>query len=664
MSAPLRICLLRFLLPLLCLLPVTLSAQTPWTTQVETAWLHQVLPEADHFSDKAGDPPVYTGYRINAEGESEVVGYAFLSGDIPPTERGYAGPIDMLIGLHVEGRISGLKILDYIESYVHTRGDFLDNTAFQFQFRNKSLEDGFRLGRDVNGISSATVSALAISRGVRNAAHRVAMAYTDFGAGEAMQRRWASNARDLLAEKSWQQLLEQGTVHELRVPIDPENDVELILYMSYVGHAVIGEYLTGAEAWATAERNASLRTDGGEMLLVAVGGNAGNQFRQERISLAQDESPLRMIERRQFAYAGNASEGLFVDRARLTGAVVLNGNIDITRPFQVGYTPLRSDQTFSVEVSLDDLGLALAAGEPILSAEELAQAMLAQANVFVRLRHDPPWGQVNWPKVGMLLIILGMVMAAFLRNDARLRWLTLGVTLIYLGFIDKGFLSISHLTNAIQQGPAILLNNLPLLIIVSFTLITTLIWGRVFCSSLCPFGAVQDIIARLTPKRWRIKVPQAIHQRALWIKYLILAGIVAAAFLWSGVSLFQYFEPFGTLFFLSAPLLLWAILALFLLGSIFIERFYCRYACPLGAALGVISLLSPRRIARVPQCSLCKVCERSCPTAAIQREKIDFKECVRCDLCERKLIDQAGVCKHAMDTIAARHKDWQVVQVR
>jgi NosR/NirI family nitrous oxide reductase transcriptional regulator len=110
-------------------------------------------------------------------------------------------------------------------------------------------------------------------------------------------------------------------------------------------------------------------------------------------------------------------------------------------------------------------------------------------------------------------------------------------------------------------------------------------------------------------------------------------------------------------------MLLWAILAVFIVASMFVSRFYCRYACPLGAALGVTSLLSPFRIKRVQQCEVCKVCENSCPTGAIRAHEIDFKECVRCDICESKLISKAGVCKHTVEDVMARHKTWTPITV-
>ncbi|MDB4155620.1 4Fe-4S binding protein, partial [Gammaproteobacteria bacterium] len=267
-------------------------------------------------------------------------------------------------------------------------------------------------------------------------------------------------------------------------------------------------------------------------------------------------------------------------------------------------------------------------------------------------------------ETALLVLLLCVATTAFVLKNVRLRWAALLFTFVYLGFVNGTFLSVSHLTNFIKQGPGLFLNDLPLLILVVFTLVTTVFWGRVFCSSLCPFGALQDILERIVPKRWRRTLPQWLHDRALWLKYVILAGLMVTAVSYSELTVFQYFEPFGTLFYQSQSFLLWAILFLFVLGSVFVPRFYCRYACPLGASLGVISLAAFWKIKRVPQCEVCKVCESACPTGAIRMQKIDFKECVRCDVCESKLINQAGVCKHSVESVMSRHKTWQPVTVK
>jgi polyferredoxin len=184
--------------------------------------------------------------------------------------------------------------------------------------------------------------------------------------------------------------------------------------------------------------------------------------------------------------------------------------------------------------------------------------------------------------------------------------------------------------------------------------VTTLLWGRVFCGFLCPFGALQDLITRVVPRRLQRALPQGIHDRALYVKYGILLLIVGLAAAPAHIGSYQYFEPFGTVFYLSTSPLLWSIAGGFLVASAVVPRFYCRYACPLGAALGLGSLLTIFRIRRVEQCVPCKVCEKACPTGAIRGPEVDFKECVRCNVCEIKLLTKAGVCRHSMDFVQSR----------
>ena len=148
-------------------------------------------------------------------------------------------------------------------------------------------------------------------------------------------------------------------------------------------------------------------------------------------------------------------------------------------------------------------------------------------------------------------------------------------------------------------------------------------------------------------------MPHPVHEKGQYIKYGVLGVILVPAVLGSDLSIFQYFEPFGTVFFWSRSFVLWAIAGAILVATAIIPRFYCRYACPLGASLAIASMISPFRIKRVPHCTLCTVCEHSCPTGAIKRESVDFRECVRCNVCEVKLKEKAGVCGHDIDRIAA-----------
>ena len=630
---------------------------------VDRELLHEVMPAADSFSEKSGEPPVYRAYKTDADAaEPELIGYLFETPDLPPEEIGYSAPIDVLVGIDLNGTLTGIKILYYRESYKSIRGDFLATEQFPNQFETKNVADGFRVGRDVDGVSRATISSWAVARGIRNAARRVARVYlTD---SEYVTNTNAdARALRLLEAQSWEDMIDNGLVSKLDVTLGDMTTLELSF--AFMGHDGLGELLVGVNDYSRADREASNRVMNGNMILVGVDGDASMPFRQERLAVMQGEEVFP-IERRRFVYVGSANEGKIAKQVRFAGAMVLDDRIDISRAFTILYDigePIASfEELAQVDYQVPPLPLALVQGTE-LPAEFLAilddeYDDEEDAGSFASLINNAPWAEV-----AALLLLFALVMTSFLRKSASLRWVTLAYTLVYLGFIDGTFLSVSHITNGIKLGPSLFLADLPLLLIVVFTLVTTLFWGRVFCSSLCPFGALQDFLTRFVPHKLQIRVPQALHDKALYIKYGILLLLIVMALTYSELSVFQYFEPFGTIFYQSQSILLWGILLAFLAASSVVSRFYCRYACPLGAALGVVSLLSPWRIARVQQCQVCSVCEHACPTGAIRGPEIDFKECVRCDVCESKLISKAGVCKHTVEEVLARHKTWQPVTV-
>jgi len=641
-------------------IPQLSQAQAP--IPIDQALMEDVFSGAEIFSEKSGDPPVYRAYHVNESGEQELVGYLFETPDLPPEEIGYAAPVDVLVGMDLEGTVTGIEIYYYVESYRSIRGDFLHTERFPFQFKGKNLEEGFRVGRDVDGVSRATISSWAVARGVRNAARRVARAYLSdingLGGGGA-------GALQAIEGMSWESMLDNGMVSELTV-VNPDAS-QLILSFAYIGNEELGEVMVGTNDYSRAEREASNRTDEGQLMMVGISGDsnsAGNPFRPERLAIRQGEN-FFPTPRRQFVYVGSGTEGKIADQVSFAGAIVLNTGVDISQPFNLEYDTSADMGSFATteatSYTLPPVALALAQGVPWVDPNAIVDELDYEdenETGLARLINEAPLGQV-----AILLVLLALVMTAFLRKSEKIRWVALAVTLGYLGFYDSGFLSISHITSGIKRGPSMYLNDAPLLLLIVFTLVTTLLWGRIFCSSLCPFGALQDFITKLVPRRFQYNVPQGIHDKAIYIKYGILALILLLTVVATDVIVFQYFEPFGTIFFRSQQVLLWAILIGFLLASSVIKRFYCRYACPLGAALGVISIISPNKIKRVAQCDVCKVCEHACPTGAIRGPDIDFKECVRCDLCEIKLIARSGVCKHDMDDVKSRIKHWEPIAV-
>jgi transcriptional regulator of nitric oxide reductase len=129
--------------------------------------LKQLFPSATSFSPKEGDPPHFTAYTSS----KTIAGYAFWTTELLPLERGYGGPIAMLVGLDTTGKITGVIMGDHHEPY----GDFsIDPPKFAATFRNKDVRDPFKLGEDVDAVSRATITMSSAVRAIRNSARRVA----------------------------------------------------------------------------------------------------------------------------------------------------------------------------------------------------------------------------------------------------------------------------------------------------------------------------------------------------------------------------------------------------------------------------------------------------------------------------------------------------------
>ena len=131
------------------------------------AQLRQLFPQAASFSTKGGEPPHFKAL----DGQRTLAGYAFWTTELEPLERGYDGPIKILVGLDPRGVLTGIVVAEHNEPY----GNFsIDLPGFPEQFRGKSLRDPFRVGDDIHAVSRATMTVASAARAVRNSARRVA----------------------------------------------------------------------------------------------------------------------------------------------------------------------------------------------------------------------------------------------------------------------------------------------------------------------------------------------------------------------------------------------------------------------------------------------------------------------------------------------------------
>lgn len=139
------------------------------------ALLQKLFPAAAHFAPREGNPPHFKAYAP-AEGGKEpaLLGYAYWTTEIEPLERGFDGPIKMLVGMDPAGVLTGAIVTDHREPYGYFSVDLPDVMA---QFTDKSVRDGFRVGQDIDAISRATITMESASRAVRNSSRKIARAY-------------------------------------------------------------------------------------------------------------------------------------------------------------------------------------------------------------------------------------------------------------------------------------------------------------------------------------------------------------------------------------------------------------------------------------------------------------------------------------------------------
>jgi ferredoxin len=534
-----------------------------------------------------------------------------------------------------------------------------------------------------------------MARGIRNAARRVASAYITRGAANA-----DLTAEDI-ASMSWPEVLDRGLAQRLRFEKDGVLRIEILLLR--IRDEAMGRALIGPDAWNRVTEQAADRLPASRPWFVGLDGGLEALFRPQILFLARDADTLRFTTPDYIPLA-EPRAGMVDGQLRNHGVLLVDESVDPALPFTwiatfgtdigtdsarypgEGARPVVAADRAQDSVVTDaarvepsprrNADSAAATSETIIADTVLAVTTAVTETVVVAetdsaLTATPgvqpgelglldfpdeedesvlqrSIAQTSWPRFAILAVLLVFTCVAFFSKRVAIRRAVLGSAIVLLGFGGVGFLSVSHITSAIKVGPSVFLEDFTLLLFVAFTVITTLLWGRVFCGYLCPFGALQDLLDRIVPKRFQRELPEFLHKRALLAKYGILAIVIVPAVAGSTTSIFEYVEPFGTVFFLSPSIGLWIIAMAILAAAATVPRFYCRYVCPLGASLAVVSVVSPFRIRRVEQCTVCMVCEQDCPTGAITGPTIDFKECVRCNICEVNLIEQVGVCRHDM----------------
>ena len=258
------------------------------------------------------------------------------------------------------------------------------------------------------------------------------------------------------------------------------------------------------------------------------------------------------------------------------------------------------------------------------------------------------WGDLLAPQaldLTLLAAFIALALVSFFRKSVRWKYAALVAAVGYLGFYKSSLMSISDVFRLTDLNLPPFSYSLAWYLFSGFVVVSTVLWGRLYCGRICAFGALTQLMDAVLPKKIRVDVPPAIERKAIWIKYGLLGALLLYYVVTKDLARpVQYAEPFW-MFSLFGTTPMWIGLGLLLTATVFVRNLYCRFLCPVGAALGILSNLTVFRIKRWSECKTCKICEKTCEWGAIQGPKIIKAECVRCDDCERLYLDQQK-CPH------------------
>ena len=651
-------------------------------------WLAQVAAPA--FAQSSDPPPlierltpqvmqgVFPGAtRVEALGDggptaaaayagANLKGYVFSTLDVLRAPGYSATPFDAVAGVTLDGHITGAAILFHREPYI--MGDERRTEQLvQFLDHLEGMEPrlGAPGGLEPTFVSGATVSA----RAMRNAILEGAGLVLRFRTGARLVTKPTvdmlnfrpMSVPELLADGSLASVtvtnadlaaaMERAGLAGLPLDVPPRGGPDAVYLELRAGYApppMIGRNAAGQGGY---HRLSEAFAEGAPALLFGSIGpydhlgfkynNLSNGFRLERIAVTQGD---KVFEFRK-------PDIIPADYA--LGPVA---NIMVL-PTEAGFDPLRPWRA-DIYAYAHRLNGALERFPLASLSYQLPPQHILLPEPARRPAWIEPWieGRTQVAILGVALIVLTLILALqqpLSRSRFAHRWVRNGFllfTLVWLGWIASAQLSIVNLINYLKApfvgfGLDFYLAEPLIVMIAAYTAVSLLLLGRgVFCGWLCPFGALQELLANvaraLRLPQWN---PSERMQQHLWLgKYVAAAVVVALAFVApdaGATAVAAEIEPFKTaitaMFVRGWPFVVYAV-ALLVVG-LFTERAYCRFLCPLGGALALLDRLHLiDLLKRRPECgNPCTVCERSCPVKAIEQSgKIKMAECFQCLDCQ------------------------------
>ena len=507
----------------------------------------------------------------------------------------------------------------------------------------------FRVGDGLpDVIARATVSTGVIRDTILRTGRTLALGRGLIAAGGALDRvsfeprDWAGLVEErALAHRRVSMTEAHDALSAGRNPPEPGDGAFLDLWVGLIDPPTIGRNLLGQQTFTSAVGRMGLQGCGSVHSLLGLQSHRGTAWRRsgvfDRIIVEQDGTVLTLTEEDYLRIDHLAIDGApdFKERSvfRLRGE-----SFDPAKPFSVTVLATRPTDADPVE-------LAISVPYDLPAAYRVADAASAYTPLWQSAWTDKRATVIGvFAMLGVLALIL-LLQESFVARPRLYRWGRVGflmVTLFWLGWGVNGQLSVVQVVaflHALLSGfrwETFLIEPV-IFVLWGFVALGLLFWGRgVYCGWLCPFGALQELTnkAARALKVPQIVVPPALHERLWVIKYSLFVAIVGLSFYAMEPALIlAEAEPFKTA--ISMRMVrAWPFVALviaLLVAGLFIERFYCRYLCPLGAGLAIPAKLKIFDwLHRRPQCGReCRLCEQMCTVGAIDPlGRINPNECV------------------------------------
>jgi NosR/NirI family transcriptional regulator, nitrous oxide reductase regulator len=645
----------------------TAQAAAPVPKSLDCAQMDcaRVLPGAARYEAVPDHPYVRA---LNAEGAH--LGWVVMSTQVVNIMAYSGKPLTTLVGLDPKGVITGARVIHHAEPILLVGIPETTLHVFSDAYAGRKAVAKIIVGRSddpaaitVDAISGATVTALALNRTILDASRHVGAQTGVLTTGAKRGGRFVQSDEAW----TWERMEKEGVFGRLTVtqqamhgaeaePVEEGEDPEAFvdLWFALADAPAVGKGLLGPRQykWLMDQLKP------GQHLLVVAGEGTesfkgsgfvrGGMFDRIRVEQELDALTFRDVNYKNLSpvYAEDAPD--FNE-----GAVFITdaGQLDPGKPFDFIFLGSRYSGRGGFEREFKTFKSRFQIPATVYQLDPLPPAPVFESEAI--------WKQAwrnNRVGVGVLLFMLALVSGLFIAR----RWLTanmkrlhrvhrtvLVLSVVLLGVWWKAQPSVTQILTFV--GSVVGDWNLDLfltepLLFIFWIYITFLfvVWGRgLFCGWLCPYGALTELL-HLVGRKLGIgdkQFPPAVHRVLKPLRYVILAALIPA-YLYSpelGERLAEV-EPFKSTFFVLPWTRHWGLFAWWLLlagASVLMYRPFCRYICPLGAALAVGStfrVLGPRRR---EFCESCKICTRGCEPLAIgPTGRIDARECLSCMECE------------------------------